>query len=608
MKKIENKYVRTEYNNVPFVIGHSIGKMKQLTEANVLEKINNTVKQASLSNNVNINNKFLVDIDNIVKSEASKGIYTVTPMKLYTENNGNVMVEESLNETKRKIRQDIRNLACFDRKQVDTQNVLQYIHGISDSDLHTLYEQDETFNITYIDPKITTSNFTTVDNFKDAKELEYGSRYYYITRDNVKSFIRPMLDIPESIKADYKMLNKEDFQTRYKELIESGSDHSDIISGIYTPLSYLPNKIVITKTKRINLSMSLVSVGKAGTYPRGYIKHIITECPIVKEYIHKGYEVPEDEISKIVSEISEVIKSSAPTHDVKILNENVRTGVISFYDSIHVGPQVSSPLSWKVPETRRRNFSITIVKTDYVDVSQCSLDNEGTMYLAEHDIVLGVINTTFEKDGYSLLETARHPYSREELEKVKLKDSEEVPIPKLCIRHIVESLVGAKPIYVHTYGTITTIYPEEEMEMVPGLYIIEEGKPRLINPEDYIRYGIFVNKDQAYTHLKYLKSDFKDDKYSEEVLRVQKTELEKSKIDTGKELTLKEQEFRTVELVARRDELDARKELELRKSKSEKISTGFKVTKEIIISILGTATACIALYATILKNGGGNNK
>lgn len=625
MKKIEAKHIKTEYNVRPYVLGYSIAKMKEMREADLANKVKNTLDNASRNGN-NINTKFMVDLNNIVKEETEKGIFIATPVGVYDEGYGSVVATETVDVTKSKLSKDVKNMICFDRSKVDTPNVLQYIHGISENDLNNVYEQDETFNISYLDPSVRRSEFSHTKNFEESAALEYGSRYYYITRDNVKSFIRPLLDIPDYYQAKYVKYDQRDFFAEYNHLLSTGSDHSNIVSGPFSLLSYLKNKIVITKTKRINLSAALISISKDGNFNSGYIKERLLKCPILESYCKQGYEIPQNEISTIVHNFIHVLKSSEPTTNMKALNENFPTTIVSNYDAIHAGPDISNPLEYHTPHSRRKNFSITIVKTDYIDVDQCGLNDEGTMYLPEHDIVLGVINRTFENISYSHLEKVIHPYSKEALLE-KEKETLEIKIPNtIQFKYIVENIKLAKPVYIHTFGKLTTLYPLEDKMLSPGLYVIEDNVTRSIEEHDYLKYGIFLNKEKAKLHLEYLQSEFKDEEHVEEIIKVKKSELENTKLITVKEITEREQEVKHAEFDVKQFEADVRKqkieyeakttpgniqldiaktELDIARTKGEKYTTTMKIVKDIVVPLLGIIGAGLGLYATILKNGGG---
>lgn len=626
MKKIEAKYIRTEYNVRPYVLGYSIAKMKEMRETDLANRVKNTLDNAARANGNNITNKFMVDLNNIVKEETEKGIFVATPYNVYDNGHGTIVARESVSETKRKLSDNIKNFICFDRKKLDTPNVLQYIHGISENDLNTVYDQDETFNISYLDPIVTTSNFTYTKNFEESAALEHGSRYYYITKDNVKSFIRPMLDIPTYYQGKYRRYSIEDFQREYHYLKSTGSEHSDIVSGIFSLLSYLRGKIVITKTKRINLSAALVSISKEGNFNSGYIREKLIKCPILESYCKQGYTIDQDEITNVVNQFIHILKTIHPTTNMKDFNEHFQTGLISNYDAIHAGPNISNPLDHHVPDSKRKNYSITIVKTDYIDVDKCGLHHEGTMYLPEHDIVLGVVNKTFENISYSHLEKVIHPYSKEALllkEKETLESNNE---NCLQFKYVVENIKLVKPIFIHTFGKLTTLYPIEDTMLTPGLYVIEDNDSRLIEEQDYLKYGIFTSKEKANLHLDYLNSEFKDEEHVEEILKVKKSELENSKLISVKEITEREQEVKHAEFDVKQFEADVRKqkieyeamttpstikldiaktELDIAKTKGEKYTTTMKIVKDIVVPLLGIIGAGLGLYATILKNGGG---
>lgn len=608
MKKIAKTFIKSEYNRVPYALGQTLTSVKKPQKDRWI-KIQQELKTMKQYNTNHIQTNFLVNLEDMIERETHKSLLTVTPRDTYnTEILQTVIPKETPEETFQKLNQKSENLLCYHSDDVNTPNVLQPIEDLGKEDMDALYHLDETFHITYMDPSVLKSEFQYVDSEEENDTLKYGSRYYYIDRNNIKSFIRPLLDPNQTLRFGKRVLSLKDVQAVYDKVAKDKGIPKDeattgIWSGALSAVTFFTGKVIITRTKRINLSAGLIQIQSRDSFHKDYIKKRLLKCPILRSYLKEGYVVIEEELKSILKQIQRQLRESREDIPLEDLNKGFLGGNFSQYDAIHTGPNLDYGLDYKVPHSYRKNYSITLVKVDYVDVKKCKLDQEGTLYLPDHDIVLGSMSTKFENEEYSLLENAIHPYSKVALERERTA-TEVINPTSQSFHYIVDNLQASKPLFVYNYGKVKTVYPKKDSTLDSGFYIYEDKEYRKIPEADFIKYQIFPSEEEASHHHDYLHDSLAADKHREDIYKYKKSELEMKKLEKAWEHYQRETEDNRV-IEKRKHELEIRK-LSLQKKEVEQgfFTSVLKFVKDIVTPVCALITTGFGIFSLLAKLGG----
>lgn len=608
MKKIAKNFVKSEYNSIPYALGQTLSRVKKSQKDRWI-RIQQELQTMKQYNNNHIQSNFLVNIENIIDREAHKSLLTVTPRDTYNkEIHKTVIPKETPEETFEKLNQKSENLLCYHSDDVDTPNLLQQIEDIGKEDMDVLYHLDETFHITYMDSNIYNSGFQYIESQEENDTLKYGSRYYYIDRNNIKSFIRPLLDPNKSLRLGKRVLSLNDIQNAYNKVaqdksIEDKEKPKNIWSGPLSAITFFKGKVIITRTKRINLSTGLIHLKTTDSFNKDYIKKRLLKCPILRSYLKEGYVVIDEELQYLLKQIQRQLRESREDVRLEDLNKGFLGGNFSQYDAIHVGPNLDYGPDYKVPHSYRKNYSITLVKVDYINIEECKLDQEGTMYLPDHDIVLGSMNSKFENEEYSLLENAIHPYSKVALEREK-EVKEETNSSTQSFHYIVDNLQIAKPLFVYNYGKVKTVYPKKDKNIPSGFYIYEDKEYRRIDESDFLKYQIFPSEEEADHHHDYLHNDLATDKQREDIYKFKKSELEMKKLEKAwEQYQIELEDNRAIE--KRKHDLEIRK-LTLQKKEVEQgfFTSVLKFVKDIVTPVCAVISAGFGIFSLLAKLGG----